>query len=153
MYKAGKPAFQLDRFDHIFVPAHAVNGLHFTADLVGCAPTVPAMVDAEALRAACLSAVSACGLTPVGELFHSFAPRNGGAGGVTGVVLLAESHLAVHTWPELGAVTLDVFVCNLGRDNAGAAQLLLQTLEDLFLPAQANRQRVIRGELTGSGAG
>ena len=86
-----------------------MQGLHLTADLRGCAPALPAMVDVAALRRLCVHAVSAAGLQPVGELFHRFpAP-----GGVTGVVLLAESHLAVHTWPELGAVTLDVYVCNL----------------------------------------
>jgi len=54
--------------------------------------------------------VQAAGLTPVDGVFHRFPLP----GGVTGVVLLAESHVAVHTWPERGAVTLDVYVCNLG---------------------------------------
>jgi S-adenosylmethionine decarboxylase len=58
------------------------------------------------------------GLRSVNELFHRFEPAARGA--VTGVVLLAESHLAVHTWPELGAVTLDVYVCNFGGDNSAA---------------------------------
>ena len=60
------------------------------------------------------------GLAPVGELFHRFPPAPGSdePAGITGVVLLAESHLAVHTWPELGAVTLDVYVCNFGADNS-----------------------------------
>jgi hypothetical protein len=62
--------------------------------------------------------VAGSGLTPVGELFHRFEP----GGGVTGVVLLAESHLAVHTWPELGAVTMDVYVCNFSGDNGAAPE-------------------------------
>ena len=82
-----------------------MQGLHLTADLRGCRPDAPAMVDAPALRALCVAAVARCGLTAVGELFHRFDS----GGGVTGVVLLAESHLAVHTWPELQAVTLDVY--------------------------------------------
>ena len=86
-----------------------MQGVHLTADLRGCPATQPAMADPAALRALCLQSVAAAGLLAVGDLFHRFpAP-----GGVTGVVLLAESHLAVHTWPELGAVTLDVYVCNL----------------------------------------
>jgi S-adenosylmethionine decarboxylase len=48
-------------------------------------------------------------LTPLGEAaWHRFP----GAGGVTGFVLLTESHLACHTWPELGAIALDLFSCD-----------------------------------------
>jgi S-adenosylmethionine decarboxylase proenzyme len=77
------------------------------------------------LRQLCLRAVQGCGLSAVGELFHRFEQRGGG---VTGVVLLAESHLAVHTWPELGAVTLDVYVCNFSGDNSARADSLLADL-------------------------
>lgn len=118
-----------------------MQGLHLTADLHGCAPTLPAMVDSLALRALCLGAVRQAGLQPVGELFHPFpAP-----GGVTGVVLLAESHVAVHTWPELGAVTLDVYVCNLQTDNSARAETLLRVLQAAFGPSQAEHHRVHRG--------
>lgn len=111
------------------------------ADLRGCAPGLPAMQDPLALRALCLEAVAAAGLQPVGELFHRFpAP-----GGVTGVVLLAESHLAVHTWPELGGVTLDVYVCNLHADNSGRAQGLLAALQAAFGPTAAGTHAVQRG--------
>jgi S-adenosylmethionine decarboxylase proenzyme len=80
-------------------------------------------------------------LHPVGELFHQFpAP-----GGVTGVVLLAESHLAVHTWPELGAVTLDVYVCNLDADNSSKARALLTALEVAFAPQRVEHHQVVRG--------
>jgi S-adenosylmethionine decarboxylase len=61
------------------------------------------------------------------------------------MVLLAESHLAVHTWPELGAVTLDVYVCNLGGDNSGRAEALLRRLELAFAPAGTEHHRVQRG--------
>ena len=118
-----------------------MQGLHLTADLRGCAPALPAMVDAQALRACCLQAVAAAGLQPVGELFHRFAAP----GGVTGVVLLAESHLAVHTWPELAAVTLDVYVCNLGADNSARALALMAALEAVFAPTAAEHQRMHRG--------
>lgn len=118
-----------------------MQGLHLTADLQGCSADAPAMRDAAALRRLCLVAVAEAGLQAVGELFHPFpAP-----GGVTGVVLLAESHLAVHTWPELGAVTLDVYVCNLGADNSGRAEALLRALERAFAPRHAERHRVQRG--------
>ena len=118
-----------------------MQGLHLTADLRGCKPALAAMVDPQALRKLCLAAVEDSGLQAVGELFHRFpAP-----GGVTGVVLLAESHLAVHTWPELGAVTLDVYVCNLQGDNSARAQALLQTLQAAFAPDRAELQQLLRG--------
>jgi S-adenosylmethionine decarboxylase proenzyme len=118
-----------------------MQGLHLTADLHDCDAQRPVFTDPAALRAACLQAVAAAGLQAVGELFHRFpAP-----GGVTGVVLLAESHMAVHTWPELRAVTLDVYVCNLHADNRGRAEALLAALEALFAPGRAERQRLERG--------
>lgn len=118
-----------------------MHGLHLTADLRGIRAALPTMTDTPALRALCLQAVAAAGLRAVGEVFHRFpAP-----GGVTGVVLLAESHLAVHTWPELGAVTLDVYVCNLQGDNSAAAEKLLATLEAAFGAVQVQRQRLLRG--------
>ena len=46
------------------------------------------------------------GAVVLGARFHQFEPE-----GVTGIVLLAESHASVHTWPEAGLVTLDVFTC------------------------------------------
>ena len=126
-----------------------MRGLQLTADLRGCAVGRPAMTDPEALRDACRSAVRAAGLTPVGELFHHFeaagAASGAAANGITAVVLLAESHVAVHTWPELGAATLDVYVCNIGRDNSARAEALLAALIDLFAPTAVERHALLRG--------
>jgi S-adenosylmethionine decarboxylase len=118
-----------------------MDGLHLTADLRGCDPGLAAMTDAAALRPLCLAAVADAGLRSVGELFHRFPSP----GGVTGVILLAESHLAVHTWPELGGVTLDVYVCNLGADNSARANALLRSLVAAFAPQQVERQALQRG--------
>lgn len=125
-----------------------MHGLHLTADLRGCDAALPLMTEPAALRALCVGAVQGVGLQPVGELFHRFTPRPGSVqpAGITGVVLLAESHLAVHTWPELGAVTLDVYVCNLGADHSAAAEALLAALQDAFAPAAAQVQRLQRGQ-------
>ena len=125
-----------------------MQGLHLTADLRGCASTRPAMVELEALRAICLRAVDACGLHAVGELFHRYVPSpdaKEGPSGVTGVVLLAESHLAVHTWPELGAATIDVYVCNLGTDNSARAESLMQALVAAFAPEHVEHHSQRRG--------
>lgn len=126
-----------------------MQGLHLVADLAGCATDAPAMTDADVLRTLCESAVRDAGLTAVATLFHRFAPTPGEpgtapAGGVTGVVLLAESHLAVHTWPELGVVTVDVHVCNRSRDNRAAAAAVLDAVTAAFRPARVNRQALER---------
>ena len=122
-----------------------MNGLHITADLAGCLPGSAhrgLMTDVQALRQLCTEAVRSVGLTPVGELFHTFpAP-----GGVTGVVLLAESHLAVHTWPEIAGVTLDAYVCNVSADNSAAAQRLVDRLIAAFAPARVQRRQLQRGD-------
>jgi S-adenosylmethionine decarboxylase proenzyme len=121
-------------------------GTHLTADLAGCSAEHPWMTQVHDLREACLQAVSQAGLHTVGDRFHGFAPSvDGQPAGVTGVVLLAESHLAVHTWPEHGVVTLDVFVCHMRTDNAARAQALLDALVRGFKPARQSVQAIRRG--------
>ncbi len=126
-----------------------MHGLHLTADLSGCRGDAPLMVDAAALLALCRGAARAAGLTPVAEQFHAFPAEQGEPRGVTGVLLLAESHLAVHTWPELGAVTLDAYVCNFGADNSAAALHLVDQLIAAFAPQRVQRERWQRGEGVG----
>jgi S-adenosylmethionine decarboxylase proenzyme len=120
-----------------------MQGLHLTADLGGVDASLAPMRDAGALAALCHAAVAQSGLTGVAELFHRFAPDDPQSG-VTGIVLLAESHLAVHTWPELGGVTLDVYVCNYGADNSAKAEALLDALLKAFAPRDAEVQRLSR---------
>lgn len=126
-----------------------MHGLHLTADLHDCPTGQDVMTKLDALRKTCVNAVGAAGLQPVGELFHRFAPGPlapaGAPTGVTGVVLLAESHVAVHTWPELNAVTLDVYVCNFDADNSALAQRLLGSLIEAFAPGRIERHALRRG--------
>jgi S-adenosylmethionine decarboxylase proenzyme len=126
-----------------------MNGLHLTADLTGCHATKALMSDPAALRSASLEAVAIAGLNAVGELFHQFERCSPGANasGVTGVVLLCESHLTLHTWPELASATLDVYVCNLSADNRPRAEALMARLVALFSPAQVESHRLERGRL------
>lgn len=124
-----------------------MQGLHLTADLRGCCCETRWLLDAAALAQFCVEAARRAGLTPVGQLAQPFAATARGPGGVTAAVLLAESHLCVHTWPELGAVTLDVFVCNVQADHSGSADALLEALLALFEPAQVQRHRLLRGSI------
>ena len=124
-----------------------MHGLHLTADLHGCRCAPAQLLDAAALGRACTEAVGAAGLQPVGQLFHAFPATAHGPGGVTATVLLAESHLCVHTWPEQSAVTLDVYVCNFGADHSAKAHAVLDALLALFEPAAVQRHALVRGVL------
>ena len=124
-----------------------MQGIHLTADLSGCRKNLPLMTDKAGLREACVAAVNASGLTVVGESFVAFPEYQGQPGGVTGTVLLAESHLAIHTWPEQSAVTLDVYVCNFSTDNTNKAEQLINSLAALFDPSDSNPQSLQRGEV------
>lgn len=124
----------------------SLHGLHLTADLAGCAADNPWMTEVVVLRQACTEWVHSVGLQAVGECFYAFPPPHAGVrGGVTGMVLLAESHLAVHTWPESGHVTVDVFVCNMSADNTQRARDLLEAMIRGFAPATVQRQTLRRG--------
>ena len=103
------------------------------------------MLDAAALSLACTDAVRAAGLQAVDQLFHTFPSTAQGPGGVTATVLLAESHLCVHTWPEQNAVTLDVYVCNFGAEHSVKAQALMDARLARFDPAEVQRHALQRG--------
>lgn len=122
-----------------------MQGLHLTADLYRCRCAPHWLTDPALLGAHCVAAVRAAGLQPVAELFHRFPDTAHGPGGVTATVLLAESHLCVHTWPERRAVTLDVYVCNFGADHGLQAQALMGALVAHFDPEDAQHQGWERG--------
>lgn len=119
-----------------------MQGLHLTGDLFDCRCAPQRLTDVTGLREHCLVAVRNAGLTPVGELFHTFP----GSAGITAVVLLAESHMAVHTWPEKRGVTLDIYVCNFGTDNSAKAHALRDALLAFFDPARSHLQSMRRGD-------
>jgi S-adenosylmethionine decarboxylase len=124
-----------------------MHGLHLTADLHDCRCATRWLVDAEALVAACAKAVTAAGLQAVAQLSHAFPATREGPGGVTATVLLAESHVCVHTWPEQRGVTLDVYVCNFGADHSAKAKAVIEALEALFSPGRAERHALTRGAI------
>lgn len=122
-----------------------MQGLHLTADLHGCSCAAHWLLDADALGRWCAQAVLRSGLQAVAQLFHTFDASAHGPGGVTATILLAESHLCVHTWPEQRAVTLDVYVCNFGGDHTAKAHALMATLCALFEPAHVEQHCLQRG--------
>lgn len=122
----------------------AMPGLHLLAELYDCRCAPRLLADAGTLRELCLAVCATPGLTPVGQIFHQFGNALDPSG-ATGVVVLAESHLAVHTWPEVRAVTLDLYVCNFSQDNSAAARLACQRLISAFVPARVLRRELGRG--------
>jgi S-adenosylmethionine/arginine decarboxylase-like enzyme len=60
-------------------------------------------------------------------------------------VVLAESHLAIHTWPERNGATLDVYVCNYTSDNTRKAEAVYAALIKAFKPGDVMVERVMRG--------
>lgn len=91
---------------------------HGLLDLYGCPPDL--LRDAAALEQILRQSAAAAGATVLWHKLHTF----GGGGGVTGVLLLAESHISIHTWPEHGFAAADIFLC--GELNVQNARQILQ---------------------------
>jgi spermidine synthase/S-adenosylmethionine decarboxylase len=128
-----------------------MNGLHLIAELYDCRCAPSLLHSVDALRALCLAVCAVPGLTPVAQVFHQFQDDAGPAG-ATGAVILAESHLAVHTWPELKAVTLDLYVCNFSQDNGAAARAACARLIAAFAPERTLSRAIERGGAAPSAA-
>ena len=124
-----------------------MQGLHLTADLHHCRCEPAWLLDVDMGMAECLRAVRAAGLQAVAQLVHGFESVAQQPSGYTATVLLAESHLCLHTWPEQQAVTLDVYVCNFSADHSAKAHALMNSLLALFEPTQVTHHALQRGSL------
>jgi spermidine synthase len=129
-----------------------MQGIHLTGDLFDCNCSASLFTDLDALSSLCRKATLDAGLTIVDEKYHVFPDWQGQPGGITGAVLLAESHLAIHTWPERRGVTLDVYVCNFTCDNESKARQLFDTLMLAFRPKEQVVNRIVRGDLAAGSA-
>lgn len=124
-----------------------MQGLHLIADLHECTCPTAVLLDQQSMEIYCVEACQRNGLTVVGRLFHTFQNENKLPAGVTGTVVLAESHLAIHTWPEVRGVTLDVYVCNYSGDNSTRARNLFAEIITRFAPDRLETKEVARGHL------
>jgi S-adenosylmethionine decarboxylase len=96
-------------------------GLHQLLELNGCPFDV--LNDEAAVRVALRDAADAAGATWLGEVSHAFEPA-----GVTALGLLAQSHISIHTWPEIGYAAVDVFTCGDPTMPEAACNHLIRTL-------------------------
>jgi len=105
-------------------------GMHLLLDLWGAKN----LCDPDAIDHAICAAAEAADATVLHSHFHHFSPD----GGVSGVVVLAESHISIHTWPERDFAAIDIFMCG-----ACDAYKSVPVLEAVFQPAsmELNEQR------------
>ena len=119
----------------------ATIGTHCLLEMYDCSG--PLLDDLEFVKAAVRAAAEAAGATLLGEVSHRYSPQ-----GVTAVGLIAESHLAIHTWPEHNYAAADVFTCG-DRARAEAACLHLATA---FKAGRHSLTKLARGPELGAGA-
>lgn len=111
-------------------------GRHLLADLHGVAAHL--LSEPQAIEQILLRSAQAAGATPIFSKFHQF----GDGQGVTGVLLLRESHISIHTWPEHCFAAVDVFMCGDAHP-----ELAIGILQQAFQPQQSCIEEVRRGEL------
>jgi S-adenosylmethionine decarboxylase len=121
-HAAAEPKLVREDADH-FITRDGVTfaGQHLIIDLW----EAQGLDDAARIEAALRDAVEAAGATLLHIHLHTFTPN----GGVSGVAVLAESHISVHTWPEKGYAAFDVFMCGEAEPKKA-----LHVLERAFAP-------------------
>jgi S-adenosylmethionine decarboxylase len=114
-------------------------GVHVLLELNECRTEL--LVDVESVRERLLEAVKKGGGTIVGDYFQQFDPY-----GVSGMIVISESHVSIHTWPEYGYAAVDVFTC-------GEPEISYRIAERVILAFESNRPLMCefkRGILSGS---
>lgn len=111
-------------------------GEHYLIELYDCENGLLDSLDT--VSEAMMEAARLAGATIIDERFHKFSPQ-----GVSGVIVIAESHLSIHTWPELGYAALDLFTCSHDLNINTAMELLKRT----FKPGEVEVRYLPRGIL------
>jgi len=111
-------------------------GRHILCEAYGCDPEV--LNDRKAVEQIMVDAALLSGAEVREVAFHKFSPQ-----GVSGVVVISESHLAIHTWPEFGYAAIDVFTCGATVDPWKACNYMAEK----FGAAAVDAKEVPRGVL------
>lgn len=109
-------------------------GRHVLAEFFECDPNILNNIDL--IEKLMVDAALECGATIVQKCFHMFSPH-----GVSGVVIISESHLAIHTWPELGYAAVDLFTCGEKCD----PKVAYEFLKKMFSSSKASFTQLNRG--------
>ena len=109
-------------------------GQHLIAEFHGVEAEL--LCDAEKIAALLQEAAIAAGAHVLQTMFHGFGLRRG----VTGVVMLAESHISIHTWPEYGYAAADIFMCG-----SADPQLAYAALQRALMPKRSTVSVLARG--------
>ena len=115
-------------------------GRHILAEFFQCDRDL--LKDTDRIESSMSDAAEKCGATIVKSVFHTFNPF-----GVSGVVVIEESHLAIHTWPEYGYAAVDVFTCGETIDPRVAVEYLKEQLR----AEEVTTVELKRGEIRGQG--
>ncbi|WP_114954828.1 adenosylmethionine decarboxylase [Sphingosinicella terrae] len=113
-------------------PAAPYDGRHLVAELHGCS----GLDDLALIECTLAEAAAAAAATLLEIRLHGFGPGMG----VTGVALLAESHISIHTWPEHGYAALDIFLCGRRHDPEAALAVVAARLGAKRVEAQTIRR-------------
>ena len=119
-------------------------GKHLLLELKECNKEV--LNDLGFLRDTLLTAAEESGATVLGNSFHPFKPQ-----GVSGVVVIAESHLFIHTWPEYGYAAADIFTCGNTVQPEMAVQVLLRELGSKNHSMVEMRRGILEAPVSGLG--
>jgi len=111
-------------------------GLHILASFSASEAALTAM---EGCRRFFDNMVAELSLVKVGDVYHGF-PN----GGFTAVICLTESHVSIHTWPEHGLATFDVFLSNFNKDNTEKVKQFYQDTLRHFGATEISKQEVKR---------
>lgn len=108
---------------------HSPRGLHIAMECAGCRRDL--LMDADLLRQTMVDCARKAGATVVDSMIHSYNPA-----GLSGVVIISESHLAIHTWPDIGYASFDIYTCG----KCDLADEIANRLEDVFQPVDVSRK-------------
>lgn len=124
-------------------------GLHIVADIFQCACGIDVLTNPSQFLQLAHSKVEKAGLSVVRDCTYQFPSTPFGQSGYTSAVLLAESHISIHTWPEHLYVSIDAYVCNISSDNSQAAREIVCEICALFKPNIVNQNEIVRGDISG----
>ena len=115
------------------MPDFDTVGAHVLADFWGC--RFEKLDDSELLMESLRQAAKSANMTILGEEAHKFEPQ-----GFTGLLLLSESHISIHTYPEKGYAAVDVFTCG-----GGMTQKAIDYLKEVLNPSKTKEVVICRG--------